>query len=121
MLASDIFNAYLQYTTTEKHYIICGPEFVLEHQVNKALIVQDLYGGKVSGQDFCHHLRSCKDFLGLKSCKADPYFWMQPSKRADDSEYYRLVLLHTEDFLFISDNSESILCKNIGSHWELKA
>jgi hypothetical protein len=43
VLAADIRNAYLQVPTSEKHYIICGPEFGLEHQGERALIVRALY------------------------------------------------------------------------------
>ena len=35
--AADIQNAYIQAPTSEKHYIICGPEFG-EHQGKKTLI-----------------------------------------------------------------------------------
>ena len=74
VMVADIRNAsYLQVPTTEKHYIICGPEFGLEHVGKRALIVRALYGGKVAGRDFWHHLRSCmKDVLGFESCLADP-------------------------------------------------
>ena len=119
VLSADIRNAYLQPPTTEKHYIICGPKFGIEHQGNKALIIQALYGCKVAGQDFWHHLRICMDFLGFKYCKADPDVWVIPANHADVSEYYEYVLMYTKNCLVISDNAESILRGEIGAHWDI--
>ena len=50
--AADIRNAYLQAPASEKHYIICGPEFGMENVGKRAKIVRALYGGKASGRDF---------------------------------------------------------------------
>ena len=47
--AADIQNAYIQVPTSEKHYVICGPEFG-EHQGKKAMIRRALYGGKSAGR-----------------------------------------------------------------------
>ena len=121
VMAADIRNTYLQAPTTEKHYIICGPEFGLEHVGKRALIVRALYGGKVAGRDFWHHLRSCmKDVLGFESCLADPDVWMREAKRDDGTVYYEYVLLYVDDCLVISDNAEKVLREEIGSMWELK-
>ena len=49
--AADIQNAYIQAPTSEKHYVICGPEFG-EHQGKKAMIRRALYGGKSAGRDY---------------------------------------------------------------------
>jgi hypothetical protein len=53
---SDVWNAYLQVPSSEKHYIICGQEFGLENVPCCALIQQALYDSKVAGADFWHHL-----------------------------------------------------------------
>ena len=75
--ASDIQNAYLQATSSEKHYVICGKEFGLEHEGNIALISSALYGGKLAGRELWIQLRSCMTFLGLKYCQADPDIYMR--------------------------------------------
>ena len=62
--APGIQNTYIQALTSEKHYVICGPEFG-EHQGNKALICRALYGGKSACRDYWLHLRSYMDFLGV--------------------------------------------------------
>ena len=53
-----------QVPTSEKHYVICGPEFG-EHQGKKAMIRRALYGGKLAGREYCLHLSSCMEFLSL--------------------------------------------------------
>ena len=65
VMTSDIHNTYLQDPSSEKDYIICGPEFGLENVGKVALIKRALYGGKVAGRDFWHHLRSCMDWGGV--------------------------------------------------------
>ena len=75
VMAEDIQNAYLQAPSSDKDYIICGPEFCLKNLGNVALIKRALYGVKVAGRDFWHHLRSCMDFLGFVSCRGDPDVW----------------------------------------------
>ena len=110
VLSADIRNAYLQAPTREKHFIICGPEFGLEHQGKRAIIVRALYGGKMAGSDFWHHLRSCMgEVLGFESCLGDPDVWRREATRLDGTKYYEYVLLYTDDCLVISDNAEKVL------------
>ena len=45
LIAAYIQNSYLQAPSSEKDYIICGPEFGLENVVKVALINRALYGG----------------------------------------------------------------------------
>ena len=118
--AADIKNAYLQAPSSEKHYIICGEEFGLEHAGKVALIRRALYGGKSAGRDFWEHLRSCMDFLGFISCKADPDVWMRPSTKSDGSECWEYVLLYCDDTLVMSERGESVLREEIGKYFELK-
>ena len=49
--AADIQNTYIEAPTSEKHYVICGPEFG-EHQGKKALNQHTLYGGNSAGRDY---------------------------------------------------------------------
>ena len=59
IFAADIRNAYLQAPSSQKDYILCGPEFGIENIGKIALIRRALYGGKAAGKDFRNHLRSC--------------------------------------------------------------
>ena len=118
--AADIRNAYLQAPSSQKDYIICGPEFGIENVGRVALIHRALYGGKSAGKDFRNHLRSCMRHLDFVSCPADPDVWMRPGKHSDGSEYYEYLLLYTDDALMISENAEQVLRKDLGRYFELK-
>ena len=57
--AADIQNFYLQAPSYEKHYVICGKYFGIEHEGKIALIWHALYGGKLADRHFWTLLRSC--------------------------------------------------------------
>ena len=95
--ACDIQNAYLQAPSSEKHYIVCGPEFGLENVGKHAKIVRALYGGKSAGADYWRHVRKAMDEMGFTSCKADPDVWFRPVITIEGAEYYQYVLLYTDD------------------------
>ena len=56
VIDGNIKNAYLQAPSSEKHFIVCGPDFGNENVGRVALICRALCGGKVAGRDFWHHL-----------------------------------------------------------------
>jgi hypothetical protein len=118
--AADIRNAYLQAPSSQKDYVICGPEFGLENVGKRALIRRALYGGKTAGADFRNHLRECMRHLNFTSSLADPDVWMRPAKKANGSECYEYVLIYTDDVLVISENGEHVLRSGIGKYFELK-
>jgi Reverse transcriptase (RNA-dependent DNA polymerase) len=120
VFAADIRNAYLQAPSSQKDFIICGPEFGLENIGKVALIHRALYGGKSAGRDFRNHLRSCMRHLNFTSCPADPDVWMRPAKASDGMDYYEYILLYTDDTLVISENAEHVLRKELGRHFTLK-
>ena len=66
MFAGDIGNAYLQAPSSQKYFMIYGPEFDLENIGKVALIQRALYGGKSAGRDFRNHLRSCMRHLDFE-------------------------------------------------------
>ena len=120
VFAADVRNAYLQAPSSQKDYIICGPEFGLENIGRVALIRRALYGGKAAGRDFRNHLRSCMRHLHFDSCPADPDVWMRPAMNADGSSYYEYILLYTDDAVVVSENAEEILRNKLGKYFELK-
>ena len=120
VIAGDIRNAYLQAPTSEKHYVICGPEFGLENVGKVAIIIRALYGGKTSGADFWRHLRSCMKHLGFQSCKADPDLWMREAQKDDGSFYWEYILLYVDDVLCISHRAEEIVRNEIGKYFVVK-
>ncbi len=120
VIGGDIKNAYLQAPSSEKHFIVCGPEFGVEDVGRVPLICRALYGGKVAGRDFWHHRRECMGRLGFTSSRADPDVWFKLSKRSTGEEYYEYVLLYVDNVLVISEQAEAVLRNEIGKDWVLK-
>ena len=85
-LAYDDLND-VDFTAAVKHFLICGPEFWLEHVGNVALIRRRLYGGKMAGHNLRIHIRSSMNFLGFKSSQGDTEVWMQESVKSDGIQY----------------------------------
>ena len=120
VFAADIWNAYLQAPSSQKDYIICGPEFGVKNIGQTVLIHRALYGGKAAGRDFRNHLRSCMEFLNFKSCLADPDVWMRTAIKSDGNTYYEYILLYVDDILVVSENAESILRNELRRYFHLK-
>ena len=120
VLTANIRNAYLQAPTSEKHFIICDPEFEIENAGKRAIIRRALCGVKASGQYFRNHLRSCISHLNFKPCLADPDVWTRPVIRSDGNENYEHALFCTDDTLVASENSESVLRDEVSKYFELK-
>ena len=117
---ADIRNAYLLSPTSQKHYIICGPEFGMENVGKVAIMHRAVYGGRMSGRDFVNHLRSCMHFINFISCPADPDVWMSPGIKSDGLKCYEYVLLYVDDALVVSKNAESIFRNELGRYFEFK-
>ena len=120
VFAANIWNAYLQAPSSQKNYIICGPEFGDENIGRAALIHHALYGGKAAGRDFRNHLCSCMEFLNINSCLADPDMWMRPAIKSDGNTYYEYILLYVDDALVVSENAKSILRDELWRYFHLK-
>ena len=118
--ACDIQNAYLQAPSSEKHFIICGPEFGLENVGKRAKIVRALYGGKSAGADYWRHVRKAVSEMNFESCKADPDIWFHPSITETGIEYYQYVLLYTDDILAISEDPERFIRDELDSCFVVK-
>ena len=63
----EMMKDYLQVTSPQKDYIICGTEFRLENVANKVFVRRKIYGGKAAGRDFRNNLRECMSHLILES------------------------------------------------------
>ena len=86
-----------------------GPEFGADAD-KKAFLVHALYGLKLAGGSFGHHLADCMRTLGYSSCKADSDLWYKPVTHLDDGfGYYAYVLLYIDDCLAIHHDAESVL------------
>jgi hypothetical protein len=118
--AADIQSAYLQAPTSEKHYVICGPEFGPELEGSIAIITRALYGGKSAGSDYWKHMRACMIKLNFVSCRGDPDVWRRPAMKPDGTPYYTYICLYVDDCLCIDVFPEDIIKNEIGKFWTLK-
>jgi hypothetical protein len=92
VFGADIRNAYLQASSLEQHFIICGPEFSIENKGCIGLIQCALYSDKVAGRNFWHRLRDCMGHLGFTSSRADPDVWFRSLKQTTGEEYYKYCM-----------------------------
>ena len=69
--ACDILNAYIQRPISEKHFVICGPEFGLKNFGCQSLIIRTLYGGNSAGADYWRHVRSDMVEIDFNFCTTD--------------------------------------------------
>ena len=117
--AADIKNAYLQAPNSEKHYIVCGPEFGTENVGKIAIVVRALYGGKAAGANFRNHLRDCMEHLGYQSCLADPDLWMKECVKPNNDRYWHYILLYVDDMLSIGMEPRGAI-DGIGKYFQMK-
>ena len=110
----------MQAPSSEKHYIICGPEFGEENVGKRAKIIRALYGGKSAGADYWRHVRRAMEEMKFTSCKADPDVWMRPAITKDGREYYQYVLLYVDDVLAIMEEPETFIRQELDARFVVK-
>ena len=89
--ATDIGNAYLEAMTSEKVYIIAGPEFGdLEGHI--LVIYKALYGLRSSGARWHDKFADCLRELGFHPCKAEPDIWMRKV-----GQLYEYIAVYVDD------------------------
>ena len=89
--ATDIGNAYLEAKTTEKVYILAGPEFgELENHV--LVIFKSLYGLRTSGVRWHERFADCLREMGFQPCKAEPDVWLRPN-----DDLYEYIAVYVDD------------------------
>ena len=107
--SSNVINAYLTATSAEKIWTTLGPEFG-DDVINKAIILQAMYGLKLAGARFGNHIADFMRLLGYEPCRADPDLWFKAQVRPNDGfEYYEYVLLYVDDSLGISHDAMDAL------------
>ena len=119
VIAADIKNAYLSSPCEEKIWTVLGPEFGPELSGKRAKIVRSLYGLRSAGAAYRHHLATCMQHLGYKSCLADPDVWLRPNSKPDGTEIYEYVLIYTDDILVIGIDPKTTLTR-LGKYFTLK-
>jgi hypothetical protein len=103
--ATDIGNAYLEAVTSEKLFIIAGPEF-REQQGHILIIYKAPYGLRTSGlrwhDRFAYVLRA----LGFVPCIAEPDIWMRR-----DGIIWEYIAVYVDDLVFAMKDPQTFVNK----------
>ena len=87
----DIGNAYLEAFTSEKLYIVTGPEFG-ELEGHMLVISKALYGLQTSGLRWHERFLDCLHDMGFTPSKAELDIWMQHI-----SDHYEYITIYMDD------------------------
>jgi len=101
--STDIGNAYLEAFTSEKVYIIAGPEFK-ELEGHILVISKALYGLRSSGARWHDRFSDCVAELGFYPCKAEPDIWM----RKCDS-FYEYIAVYVDDLAIVMKDPKAFV------------
>ena len=99
---ADIGNAYLKAKTTEKVYIVAGPEFG-EREGHILIINKALYGLKSSGARWHERLFDVLWEMGWRPYKANSDIWMK--RNGDLWEY---IAIYIDDLCIATKDPELI-------------
>ncbi len=101
--ATDIGNAYLEAETSEKVFIIAGPEFG-ELEGHTLVIFKALYGLRSSGLRWSEKFSLCLRDMGFFASLADPCIWM---RRVED--HYEYIAVYVDDLSIASKDPAGII------------
>jgi hypothetical protein len=101
--ATDIGNAYLEAFTSEKVYIIAGPEFG-ELEGHILTISKALYGLRSSGARWHDRFADCIMELGFFPSKSDPDIWMRKNEGI-----YEYVAVYVDDLAIAMKDPKSFV------------
>jgi hypothetical protein len=101
--ATDIGNEYLEAYTSEKLYIIAGPEFS-KFECHVMIISKVLYGLRSSGARWHERLADCMRELDFFSCKSEADIWMR--KRG---KLYAYVAVYVDDLAIAMKNPKDFI------------
>jgi hypothetical protein len=91
MWTTDVGNAYLEATTSEKVYIIAGPEFG-DREGHILVIHKALYGLRSSGARWHDKFADCMRDIGFQPCKAEPDIWLRRN-----GNIYEYIAVYVDD------------------------
>ena len=101
--ATDIGNAYLEAKTSEKVYIVAGPEFG-DRESHILVIHKALYGLRTSGLRWHERLADCLRDMGFSPCWAEPDIWM----RAND-DVWEYIAVYVDDLAIAAKQPKEIV------------
>ena len=91
MWSTDIGSAYLEASTSEKVYIVAGPEFG-DREGHILIIDKALYGLRSSGARWHDKFSDCLRDLGFQPCKAEPDIWLRRN-----GDIYEYIAVYVDD------------------------
>ena len=101
--ATDIGNAYLEAETSEKVYIVAGPEFG-ERQGHTLIIHKALYGLRSSGKRWHEKFSLVLKEMGFFPCKAEPDIWMR-----SNGDSYDYIAVYVDDLAIAAKDPQTIV------------
>ena len=102
-IAGDVGNAFLTAYTSEKIYIVVGPEFgELEGRIMK--MEKAVYRTKTAALHFHESLLICLQKIGFRPSEAEPDFWYQKSKCG-----FEYIARYVDVVICFSKNPEKIM------------
>ena len=100
--ATDIGNAYLEAETSEKLFIIAGPEFG-DQEGHTLIIFKALSGLRTSGLRWHDRLADVLRGLGFEACKAKPDIWLR-----QNGDVYEYVAVYVDDLAIAMKDPKSL-------------
>jgi len=104
-VAGDVGNAFLTSFTTEKLYVIAGPEFGPELAGKRLILSKSVYGTKTGAARFHESLSAKLRRIHFRPSRADPDLWMR--KTAEGG--YEYIARYVDDVMCFSKNPEKII------------
>ena len=101
--ATDVGNAYLEAETSEKIYIIAGPEFG-DLSGHILIIRKALYGLRTSGLWWHECLADCLHEMEFQLSYAEPDIWMRPN-----GDIYEYIAVYVDDLAIAAKDPSSIV------------
>jgi hypothetical protein len=103
--ATDIGNAYLEAVTSEKLFIIAGPEFG-EQQGHILIIYKALFGLMTSGLRWHDQFADVLRALGFAPCIAEPDIWMR-----GDGIIWEYIAVYDDDLALAMKDPQNFVNK----------
>ena len=101
--AADVGNAYLEAKTSERIYIVAGPEFG-DRKDHILVINKALYGLRSSGKMWAQRFSDCLREMGFIPSKAEPEIWMRRC-----GELWEYIATYVDDLAVGSPNPQRIM------------
>ena len=101
--ATDVGNAYLEASTSEKLVIIAGPEFGPEREGHLLMIMKALYGLRTSGLRWHERFADALRDIGFAPSKAEDDIWMRRQ-----GDHYEYIAVYVDDLAIASKDPKKL-------------